>query len=88
MENLRFFICGMDAGVKIWTMREFRVEESWVKMYNINADCDPIDYLKPICKRKESEEILVETRDGDFVMYNHENGVANEFEIHGAPRCS
>ncbi|KAJ4704040.1 F-box protein [Melia azedarach] len=76
--------------VEIWTMKEFGVKDSWRKLLVIGKELildEFFVHLKPVCLMKNiNGKILIEKSEGELILYDFQNEIAEDFNIKGAPR--
>ncbi|KAK2640839.1 hypothetical protein Ddye_022602 [Dipteronia dyeriana] len=81
-----------DEGIDIWVMKEYEVEESWIKKYAIGMYV-PASLVEPtrphinkvVCILNMGK-ILLHCNNGAFVLYNPESEQFNDLTISGLPK--
>ncbi|KAK3205594.1 hypothetical protein Dsin_019640 [Dipteronia sinensis] len=81
-----------DKGIDIWVMKEYDVEESWIKKYAIGmyVPASLVETTRPqnyevVCILNKGK-ILLRYKNGAFVLYNPESEQFNDLTISGLPK--
>ncbi|CAA2957251.1 F-box CPR30-like [Olea europaea subsp. europaea] len=85
-------VCTSKSRANVWVMKEYGVEESWIKLISINSSTiDPDDilqpfaYLKPLAYSKNGENVLVTYDDKRLVWYNLRTKTIKNVSVSGLP---
>ncbi|XP_059289504.1 F-box protein CPR1-like [Lycium ferocissimum] len=74
--------CEIDPTVDmmdIWTMKDYGVNDSWIKLYTIR----PLSIESPLTVWKDL--LLLQSRTGQLISYNFISDEVKEFNLHGYP---
>ncbi|TXG69719.1 hypothetical protein EZV62_004654 [Acer yangbiense] len=89
-QSWRFSIYNMWNNIRVesWKMKELRLKYSWKKLFVIEPNLaldEGFVYVKPLLVMR-NDEILIEKREGQLILYEPRSGIETYFKIRGDPR--